>query len=61
MTFEIAQLPKLKAKANDKKIIVSNGIVHPVKQIDKVTDVLMTAPGLAERSVYIVIGGYGGD
>lgn len=49
------------AKANGKKIIVSNGIVHPVKQIDKVTDVLMNDPGLAERIVYIVIGGYGGD
>lgn len=49
------------ARENNKKIIVSNGIVHPVKQIDKVVNVLMDYPGLSEHLVYIVIGSYGGE
>ena len=49
------------AKNSGKKIIVSNGIVHPVKQIEKVTDVLANDSCIAEKIVYIVIGGYGGE
>lgn len=49
------------AKEAGKKIIVSNGIVHPVKQIDKVTEVLADDLRIAEKVLYIVIGGYGGE
>ncbi len=50
-----------KARKAGKLIAVSNGIVHPVKQIDKVTQALVDEPELAKKIVYIVIGGYGGD
>lgn len=49
------------AKNSGRKIIVSNGMVHPVKQIDKVADVLANDSDIAENIVYIVIGEYGGE
>lgn len=50
-----------KARKQGKKIVVSNGIVHPVKQIDKVTDMLCAHPETAGKVIYIVVGSYGGD
>lgn len=49
------------AKQNKKTVIVSNGIVHPVKHIDKLVSVLEDDPELAEKTVYLVIGSYGGE
>lgn len=49
------------AKKQNKRILVSNGIVHPVKQIDKIAEVLKNNPKLAQKTIYIVIGSYGGD
>ncbi len=48
------------ARQNGKKIVVSNGIVHPIKRIDKVAEVLLKRPNLRECICYIVVGGYGG-
>lgn len=50
-----------KAKNDGKRVIVSNGIVHPVKQIDKTTNVILSDPNIAKNIVYIVIGGFGGE
>ena len=50
-----------RAKEEKKKILVSNGIVHPVKQIDQVINVFLAYPELAENFVYLVIGSYGGE
>ena len=49
------------ARKNNKKILLSNGIVHHVKQIDKVVDVLLDDVELSQHLVYIVIGSYGGE
>lgn len=49
------------AKRNNKKVVVSNGIVHPVKQIHKVIEVLEQNSDIARKIIYIVIGNYGGD
>lgn len=49
------------AKRTHKKIVVSNGIVHPTKQIDKITSQLLQDSHLREHICYIVIGSYGGD
>lgn len=48
------------ARKKNKKIIVSNGIVHPVKQIDKVVDVLLQYRNIAEQITYLVIGDHSG-
>lgn len=50
-----------KARTDGRKILVSTGIVHPVKRIDRVTQVLMAHPEIAEKVCYLVIGGYGGE
>jgi len=50
-----------KARSEGRKILVSNGIVHPVKLIDRLTDVLFKNENIAERICYIVIGSYGGE
>lgn len=44
------------AKAEGRKILVSSGIVHPVKRIHKVTDCLRTHRELAHNICYLVIG-----
>lgn len=51
----------LSAKKKGKKVLVSNGMVNPVKQIDKVTDVLLKNKKLAQSICYLVIGSYGGE
>ena len=50
-----------KARAQGRRILVSNGIVHPVKRIDKITAVLEANPQLADKICYLVIGSYGGE
>lgn len=57
---KVSELIK-QAKAEGRKIIVSSGIVHPVKRIDKVTEVLAMYPKIAKQICYIVIGSYGGE
>lgn len=49
-----------KARSEKKLIMLSNGIVHPVKHIDKVTNVLHKNKKLSKEICYIVIGSYGG-
>lgn len=49
------------AKKEGKVIIVSNGIVHSTKHIDKVVNVLCNNKDLANDICYIVIGSYGGE
>ena len=49
-----------KARRQGRKIIVSTGIVHPVKRIDKVAEVLQEHPNLAKQICYLVIGDCGG-
>lgn len=46
---------------SDKTLIVSNGMVHPLKRIGSVVEMLQRNPDLAEKVNYVVIGGYGGD
>lgn len=43
-----------------KSLVVSNGIVHPVKRIGRVAEMLLKNPDIAKRVQYVVIGGYGG-
>ena len=43
-----------------KALVVSTGIVHPVKRIDRVAEMLLANPDIAERIQYVVIGNYGG-
>ena len=50
-----------KAHGEGRKILVSTGIVHPVKQIDKVAQMLLEDKELAEKLCYLVIGDYGGE
>ncbi|MDR1220017.1 MAG: glycosyltransferase [Treponema sp.] len=50
-----------RARKEGRKIVVSTGIVHPVKHIDKVVDVLLDNKVLSDKLCYIVIGSYGGD
>ncbi len=45
----------------DKILIVSNGIVHKCKRIDKVVDVLCKNKELSDKIQYVVIGSYGGE
>lgn len=45
----------------DKIMIVSAGIVHPVKHIDRVANVLRKNPDIASKINFIVIGEYGGQ
>jgi glycosyltransferase involved in cell wall biosynthesis len=57
-------LPKSITNEDGKLLIVSTGIVHPVKRIDKVTDALLKNPDLCEKVKYVVIGdssGHYGD
>ena len=49
------------ARAEGRKIVVSTGIVHPVKRIDKIAEILAEDSALAKKICYIVIGGYGGE
>lgn len=49
------------ARKDGRKIIVSTGIVHPIKRIDKVVEILMEEPELAKKICYVVIGEYGGE
>ncbi len=46
---------------NNKALVVSNGIVHPLKRIDRVTEMLLANPDIAKRVHYVIIGGYGGN
>ena len=48
------------AKKQGKKILVSSGIVHPVKRIDKIAQCLCQHPELAEKICYLVVGGCDG-
>lgn len=48
------------ARLEGRKIIVSSGIVHPVKRIDKVTKCLVDYPEIREKICYLVIGDFGG-
>lgn len=57
---ELADILK-RAREEGRKVILSTGIVHPVKRIDKVVQVLRESPVLAEKICYIVVGGYGGE
>ncbi len=43
-----------------KALVVSVGLVHPVKRIDRVVEMLLTNPDIAKRVQYAVIGDYGG-
>ena len=43
-----------------KALVVSTGIVHPVKRIDRVAEMLLENPAIARRVQYVVIGDYGG-
>jgi glycosyltransferase involved in cell wall biosynthesis len=43
-----------------KKIVVSTGLVHPVKRIGQIAEMLIANPDIASRVNYIVIGDYGG-
>ena len=43
-----------------KTLVVSNGLVHPVKRIRQVAEMLLANPDIAERVRYVVIGDYGG-
>ena len=49
------------ARNDSKSIIVTTGIVHPVKNIDKVTEILCESLELRSKFCYIVIGSYGGE
>jgi glycosyltransferase involved in cell wall biosynthesis len=46
------------SRKEGRKIIVSTGIVHPVKHIDKVVEVLLANKKLRDNVCYIVIGFY---
>ena len=48
------------AKRQGRKILVSSGIVHPVKRIDKIAQCLCRHPELAEKICYLVVGGCDG-
>ena len=50
-----------KARDKGRKIIVSTGMVHSIKRIDKVTNVLLKNDELREKVCYILIGENGGD
>lgn len=54
-------MPKVLGGVKDKILIVSSGIVHPVKRTDKVVDVLLKNPDIASKVKFVVIGSYGGD
>jgi glycosyltransferase involved in cell wall biosynthesis len=43
-----------------KALVVSTGIVHPVKRIDRVTEMLLANPDIAQKVRYVVIGSFGG-
>lgn len=45
----------------NKLLVVSNGIVHPIKRIDKITEVLLENEDIREKIQYVVIGSYGGQ
>jgi glycosyltransferase involved in cell wall biosynthesis len=47
-------------KDASKTLIVSTGIVHPVKRIDRVAEMLIANPDIAKGVCYAVIGSYGG-
>ena len=49
-----------KARRQGRKIIVSTGMVQPLKRIDKVAEVLQEHPNLAKQICYLVIGDCGG-
>lgn len=52
----------IKLDNHDEKIlVVSTGIVDPVKRIDKVANVLAKNPDLIDKIHYVVIGEYGGS
>ena len=50
-----------KARNEHKKLLVSTGIVHPVKQIDKIVQMLLEDSALAEKICYLVIGSCDGE
>src|SRR5215210_3660959 len=43
-----------------KALVVATGIVHPVKRIAQVADMLVANPYIAKRVQFVVIGNYGG-
>ena len=47
-------------KETSKALVVATGIVHPVKRIGRVAEVLIANPDVAKRIQFVVIGGYGG-
>ncbi len=47
-------------KDENKALVVSTGIVHPVKRISQVAEMLLANPDIAHRIRYAVIGEYGG-
>ena len=44
----------------EKVLVVTNGIVHPIKRIDRVAEMLLANPDIARKVQYVVVGGYGG-
>lgn len=49
------------ARQSGKKIIVSTGIVHPIKNINLIVDIIERTKDIFENIVYFVAGSYGGD
>jgi glycosyltransferase involved in cell wall biosynthesis len=47
-------------KNKSKTLVVATGIVHPVKRIARVADILVANPDIAKRVQFVVIGNYGG-
>jgi glycosyltransferase involved in cell wall biosynthesis len=44
----------------NKKLVVSTGLVHPIKRISQVAEMLLVNPDIAQRISYVVIGDYSG-
>jgi len=47
-------------KNKSKALVVATGIVHPVKRIARVAEMLVANPDIAKRVQFVVIGNYGG-
>lgn len=60
-TLEIKTVTHLEFLNKDKSLVVSNGMVHPVKRIDRVAEMFLANPDIASEVQYVVIGDYGGE
>ncbi len=54
-----AEIP-VEFRDDSKVLVVSSGLVHPIKRIERVAEMLLSNPDLANRVRYAVIGNYGG-